>query len=72
MTFPTPNNSSTGNSFIKLSISSGFITNKPFGLFQPLAIFAKNLLGATPADAVSWVLSHIVFCIALAIHVPLP
>ena len=32
---------------------SGEMTVRPSGFFQPEAILARNLLGATPADAVS-------------------
>ena len=32
--------------------SCGCITNSPFGFFSPDAIFATNLFGATPAEAV--------------------
>ena len=31
---------------------AGVITNRPFGFCQSLAILAKNLFGATPADTV--------------------
>ena len=36
---------------------SGATTVRPSGFFQPDAIFARNLFGATPADAVSCVAS---------------
>ena len=35
------------------------MTVRPSGFFQPDAIFARNLLGATPADAVSPVSARI-------------
>jgi hypothetical protein len=37
---------------------SGEITVRPSGLRQPEAIFARNLFGATPADAVHAVCSR--------------
>ncbi len=40
------------------STRSGLITVRPSGFFQPDAIFARNLFGATPADAVSRVSSR--------------
>ena len=42
----------TGKSFKNPSTCSGLITNWPSGLFQSLAIFARNLLGAIPAEIV--------------------
>ena len=53
VTGPTPHNASTGSFCRKRSIRSGAMTVRPSGFFQPDAIFARNLLGATPADAVS-------------------
>ena len=47
---PTPYKRSTGKSKIKASIWCGRMTNKPSGLSQSLAILARNLFGATPAD----------------------
>src|SRR5436309_13841243 len=38
---------------------SGLITVRPSGFFQPDAIFARNLFGATPADAVNPVSARI-------------
>src|SRR5438445_8552793 len=38
---------------------SGLITVSPSGFFQPEAIFARNLFGATPADAVNAVSARI-------------
>ena len=42
-----------------VSTRSGAMTVSPSGFCQPDAIFARNLLGATPADAVSPVASRI-------------
>ena len=52
VTGPTPHSASTGSSCRKLSTRSGAITVRPSGLRQPEAILARNLFGATPADAV--------------------
>src|SRR5439155_16969050 len=41
------------------SMRSGAITVSPSGFFQPDAILARNLFGATPADAVSPVSARI-------------
>ena len=35
------------------------MTVSPSGFFQPEAIFARNLFGATPADAVRFIVSRI-------------
>ena len=56
---PTPQSASTGCSCRNRSMRSGEMTVNPSGLFQPEAIFARNLFGATPADAVSAVASRI-------------
>ena len=37
-----------------VAIRSGAMTVSPSGFCQPEAIFARNLFGATPAEAVSW------------------
>ena len=58
VTGPTPHKASIGRSCRKASIRSGAMTVSPSGLRQPDAIFARNLLGATPADAVSPVSSR--------------
>ena len=50
---PTPHSASTGSCCRNGSTRSGAITVRPSGFFQPEAIFARNLFGATPADAVS-------------------
>ena len=46
------------------------MTVRPSGLCQPDAIFARNLLGATPADAVSDVASRIASFRRLATRIP--
>ena len=53
MTGPTPQSASTGSFCRKPSTRSGAITVRPSGFCQPDAILARNLFGATPADAVS-------------------
>ena len=52
VTGPTPHSASTGSCCRNGSTRSGLITVSPSGFFQPDAIFARNLFGATPADAV--------------------
>ena len=52
VTGPTPQSASTGSFCRKASTRSGAITVRPSGLRQADAIFARNLLGATPAEAV--------------------
>ena len=59
VTGPTPQSASTGSSWRKRSTRSGAMTVRPSGFFQPDAIFARNLFGATPAEAVSRVSSRI-------------
>ncbi len=59
VTGPTPQSASTGSPWRNRSTRSGAITVRPSGFFQPEAIFARNLFGATPADAVSSVSSRI-------------
>jgi hypothetical protein len=44
----------TGSGNKNESISSGCMTKSPSGFFQSEAIFARNLFGATPAEAVSF------------------
>ena len=56
---PTPHSASTGRPWRNDSMRSGAMTVSPFGFFQPDAILARNLLGATPADAVRPVVSRI-------------
>ena len=53
VTGPTPQSASTGSDRRNGSTRSGAITVSPSGFCQPEAIFARNLFGATPADAVS-------------------
>ena len=72
VTLPTPNIRLTASVFTKPSTLSGVITNCPFGLFKSLATFARNLLGATPAEAVTPTSSAIIFRISSAINVALP
>ena len=50
---PTPQSASTGSFWRKSSMRSGAITVRPSGFFQPDAILARNLFGATPAETVS-------------------
>ena len=52
VTGPTPHSASTGSCCRNGSTRSGLITVRPSGFFHPDAIFARNLFGATPADAV--------------------
>jgi len=72
ITLPTPGNLPTASGARNASTIAGFSTNWPSGLFQSLAILARNLLGAMPADAVSWVSSRIASRIDSAIAVALP
>src|SRR5438552_1794032 len=60
VTGPTPQSASTGSFCRKDSTLSGAITVSPSGFCQPEAIFARNLFGATPADAVRFSCSRIV------------
>ncbi len=53
VTGPTPHKASTGRERRNGSTRSGAITVSPSGFCHPEAIFARNLFGATPADAVS-------------------
>jgi len=52
ITRPTPGMRSTGSGVRKRSTWCGRTTNRPSGLRQSEAILARNLLGATPAEAV--------------------
>ena len=52
VTGPTPHSASMGNPCRKRSTRSGAMTVSPSGFCQPEAILARNLFGATPADAV--------------------
>jgi hypothetical protein len=47
-------------------MSSGWMTKRPSGLRQSEAILARNLLGATPAEAARWSSSRISLRMALA------
>ena len=58
VTGPTPHSASTGSPCRNDSTRSGATTVRPSGFFHPDAIFARNLFGATPADAVSCVVSR--------------
>ena len=53
VTGPTPQSASTGSFCRNASTRSGAMTVSPSGFCQPEAIFARNLFGATPAEAVS-------------------
>ena len=53
VTGPTPQSASTGSFRRKASTRSVGMTVRPSGLSQSEAIFARNLLGAAPADTVS-------------------
>ena len=59
VTGPTPHSASTGSRCRNDSTRSGATTVSPSGFFHADAIFARNLLGATPAEAVSPVVSRI-------------
>ena len=57
VTLPTPGRRPTGSGDRNVSTSPGWMTKSPSGLRQSEAIFARNLFGATPAEAVrcsSW------------------
>ena len=70
VTGPTPHNASTSSPWRKCSTRSGAITVRPSGFCQPDAIFARNLLGATPAEAVSRVRSRIASFSRRATRIP--
>ena len=59
VTGPTPHRASIGNDCRNVSTRSGAMTVSPSGFCQPEAIFARNLFGATPAEAVRPVCSQI-------------
>ena len=48
-----PGSLPTGSGARNASTWCGWMTNRPSGFFQSEAILARNLLGATPAEAVS-------------------
>ena len=66
---PTPGIFPTGSGIRNASTCDGLITKSPSGFFQSDAIFARNLLGATPADAVRSVSSRISRRIILPVSV---
>ncbi|MNH27367.1 hypothetical protein D3C79_874740 [compost metagenome] len=72
VTLPTPCNLATGKAATKASTSPGVMTNRPLGLRQSLAILARNLLGATPADTVICKVRATRRRISSAIRVALP
>ena len=53
VTWPTPHIRDTGRGARKATTASGSTITRPSGFRRSEAIFATNLLGATPADAVS-------------------
>ena len=69
VTGPTPHSASTGSCCRNFSTRPGAITVRPSGFFHPEAILARNLFGATPAEAVSASSSKIRFLIRLATFV---
>jgi hypothetical protein len=71
ITLPTPGSLPTGSGARKASTPAGFTTNWPSGLRQSLAILARNLFGAMPADAVRPVSSRMAARIASATAVAL-
>ena len=72
ITLPTPGSLPTGSGARKASTIAGLSTNWPSGLFQSLAILARNLLGAIPAEAVRRVSSRIASRMRVAMAVALP
>ena len=71
ITLPTPGMRPTGSGVRKAWTWCGRITHRPSGLFQSEAILARNLFGATPAEAVSAVTWRIFARIASATAVAL-
>ncbi|KAG1257220.1 hypothetical protein G6F66_014722 [Rhizopus arrhizus] len=69
ITLPTPGTRFTGSGSRNASTRCGGITNWPSGLRQSEAILARNLFGAIPAEAVSWVSSRICVRMVRAISV---
>src|SRR5690606_41687589 len=53
ITLPTPGRRPTGRGARNATTFRGGTTDRPSGLFWSEAILATNLLGATPAEAVS-------------------
>ena len=72
VTLPTPWSFFTASFATKSSTSFGRTANCPSGLFQSLAILARNLFGAMPAEIVMPTTSRTSFRIASAILVALP
>src|SRR5712692_720443 len=74
VTLPTPGRRRTGSVRRNASTSSGLMTKSPSGLRQSEASFERNLLGATPAEAVrfnSWrICSRIVRATSVAVGKP--
>ncbi len=70
VTGPTPHSASTGSCCRNASTRSGATTVRPSGFFQPEATLARNLLGATPADAVRRVVSRMASLIRCATTIP--
>ena len=70
VTGPTPDSASTGRSRRNASTRSGAITVRPSGFFQPDAILARNLFGATPAEAVRPVASQMAALMRRATVIP--
>ena len=69
MTLPTPGTFRTGRVWRKVATDSGGITSWPSGLFTSDATFARNLHGATPAEAVRCSSARISPRMDSAIHV---
>jgi len=71
-TLPTPGIFASGSVFRKAGTSSGVITYWPLGLLRSEAILARNLTGATPAEAVSCSSLKMLWRISWAIRVAEP
>ncbi len=70
VTGPTPQSASTGRSRRNASTRSGATTVSPSGFFHPEAILARNLFGATPAEAVRPVASQMAVLTRRATVIP--
>src|SRR5439155_12071052 len=74
VTLPTPGKRPTGSGNRNVPTSSGWITKSPSGFRQSEASLARNLFGATPADAVrlsSWrICSRIALATRVAVGKP--
>ena len=66
---PTPGIFRTGSPTRNASTWCGRMTKRPSGFFQSEAILARNLFGATPAEAVSCVSARISARIVSAVSV---